>query len=158
MRKQLYRSRCVGEVVGAVGWTLLSHHGWGFSFLPFHQDIFSYNVTSCKQNYLPSPYTSNTITVGDMVFWHLNWVGRNKHSVSGMAQFQVPSLWAEKNGVEVIYKVSGLSVGFPRDWNLFCLPWTLVRKCWHSLVSEWKPQKAGVDTMVCENCRWISDL
>jgi len=32
-----------GGVVGAVGWTLLSHHGWGVSFLPFYQDIFSYS-------------------------------------------------------------------------------------------------------------------
>ena len=26
----------------AVGWTLLSHHRQGLSFLPFYRDIFSY--------------------------------------------------------------------------------------------------------------------
>ena len=44
MRKQVYRSRCGGGVVGAVGWTLFSHHGRGLSFLPFYRDFFSYNT------------------------------------------------------------------------------------------------------------------
>ena len=39
----LQKQMCGEGVVGAVGWTLLSHHGWGLSFLPFYQDIFSYN-------------------------------------------------------------------------------------------------------------------
>ena len=35
--------RCMGEGwLRAVGWTLLSHHGQGLSFLPFYRDIFSY--------------------------------------------------------------------------------------------------------------------
>ena len=29
--------------LGAVGWTLLCHHGRGLSFLPFYWDIFFYN-------------------------------------------------------------------------------------------------------------------
>ena len=32
--------------LGAVGWTLLSHHVQGLSFLPFYRDIFSYNPMS----------------------------------------------------------------------------------------------------------------
>ena len=45
MRKQANRSRCGGEGwLGAVGWTLLSHHGQGLSFLPFYRDIFSYST------------------------------------------------------------------------------------------------------------------
>ena len=47
MWKQVYRSRCVGEgCLGAVGWTLLSHHGQSLSFLPFYRDIFSYPLTT----------------------------------------------------------------------------------------------------------------
>ena len=40
----LQKQMCGEGVVGAVGWTLLSHHGWGLSFLPFYQDIFSYEM------------------------------------------------------------------------------------------------------------------
>ena len=44
MRKQVYRSKMCGwGVVRAVGWTWLRHDGRGLSFLPFYQDIFSYN-------------------------------------------------------------------------------------------------------------------
>ena len=32
----LQKQMCGGGVVGAVGWTLLSHHGWGLFFLPFY--------------------------------------------------------------------------------------------------------------------------
>ena len=39
----LQEQMCGGGVVGAVGWTLLSHHGRGLSFLHFYWDIFSYN-------------------------------------------------------------------------------------------------------------------
>ena len=42
----LQKQMCGGGVVGAVGWTLLSHHGRGLSFLPFYRDIFSYKVIS----------------------------------------------------------------------------------------------------------------
>ena len=31
----LQKQMCGGEVVGAAGWTLHSHHGWGLSFLHF---------------------------------------------------------------------------------------------------------------------------
>ena len=41
LQKQMHE----GGVVGAIGWTLLSHHGWGLSFLPFYRDISSYNIT-----------------------------------------------------------------------------------------------------------------
>ena len=48
-RKQLYRSRCVWGVVGAIGWTWLSHPGPGLSFLPFYGDSFSYSKSAKLQ-------------------------------------------------------------------------------------------------------------
>ena len=55
MQKQAYRSRCMGEGwLGAVGWTSLSHHGWGLSFLPFYRDIFSYKCTDFWSSCLKS--------------------------------------------------------------------------------------------------------
>ena len=40
----LREQMCGGGVVGAVGWTLLSHHGRGLSFLHFYRDIFFYTL------------------------------------------------------------------------------------------------------------------
>ena len=40
----LQKQVCGGGVVGAVGWTLLSPHGPGLSFLHFYWDIFSYRT------------------------------------------------------------------------------------------------------------------
>ena len=52
----LQKQMCGGGVGGAVGWTLLGHHGWGLSFLPFYRDIFSYKtgvilVGGCANRY-----------------------------------------------------------------------------------------------------------
>ena len=44
----LQKQMCGGGVVWAVGWTLLSHHGQGLSFLHFYWDSFSYITTIAK--------------------------------------------------------------------------------------------------------------
>ena len=36
----LQKQMCWGGVVGGTWLDLLSHHGWGLSFLPFYRDIF----------------------------------------------------------------------------------------------------------------------
>ena len=45
----LQKQMCGGGVFGAVGWTLLSHHGRGLSFLLFYRDIFSYSILGLAQ-------------------------------------------------------------------------------------------------------------
>ena len=57
----LEKQMCVCVAGGAVGWTLLSHHGGGLSFLHFYWDVFSYTIlkgklsqTSASQMFMPT--------------------------------------------------------------------------------------------------------